>query len=146
MRKQAGSVALVDSNVIIDLLNQNSEWMDWALVTIARMRKTTALVINPLIYAEISVHFDTPEELEEVVSPHLFGREKLPFEAAFLAGKCFRKYRRRRGAKTSPLPDFYIGAHAAVMEWSLLTRDETYRTYFPELKIISPASFLTQSQ
>jgi predicted nucleic acid-binding protein len=97
------------------------------------------LAINPIIYAEVSVGFGTIEELEEVLAPELFARLALPWEAAFLAGKCFLEYRQRKGARRSPLRDFYIGAHAAVAGLTLLTRDATrYRTYFPTLRLISP--------
>ena len=95
--------------------------------------------INPIIYAEVSIRFASIEDLEEALAPHLFERHPLPWEAAFLAGKCFLKYRRRGGGKGSPLPDFYIGAHAAVAGTQLLTRDASrYRAYFPELRLIAP--------
>ena len=97
------------------------------------------LVIDPIIYAEVSIRFERIEDLEEALSPAMFRRDVLPWEAAFLAGKCFVRYRSRGGAKHSPLPDFYIGAHAAVAGMTLLTRDEgRYRTYFPTLDIFAP--------
>jgi hypothetical protein len=97
------------------------------------------LVINPIIYAEVSIRFDRIEDLEDVLSPSLFRRDPLPWEAAFLAGKCFLSYRRKGGRKRSPLPDFFIGAHALIAEMVLLTRDPTrYRTYFPKLRLIAP--------
>ncbi len=97
------------------------------------------LVINALVYAEVSVGFATIEELEAAIPRDLYRREDLPYEAAFLAGKVFLRYRQGGGAKRSPLPDFYIGAHAAVAGYRLLTRDATrYRTYFPSLELISP--------
>jgi predicted nucleic acid-binding protein len=96
-------------------------------------------VVNPVIYAEISICFDRIEDLEEVLSPVYFRRDPIPWEAAFLAGKCFREYRRKGGDKHSPLPDFFIGAHAIIAGFSLLTRDVSrYRTYFPRLKLITP--------
>jgi predicted nucleic acid-binding protein len=96
-------------------------------------------VINPVIYLEVSVGFQRMSDLEAVLRLERFRREKLPWEAAFLAGKCFLEYRRRGGAKRSPLPDFFIEAHASVMNWFLMTRDSgRYRTYFPELSLISP--------
>ena len=138
-------VTLVDSNVIIDLADSGSEWSEWAFDAIREMRKATTLVINPLIYAEVSVYCSTIEETEEVLPLKFFRREHLPYEAAFLAGKCFLQYRKRGGVKTSPLPDFYIGAHAAVMKWILLTRNaKNYRTYFPGLKTVSPDTFKLQ--
>ena len=132
-------VTLVDSNVIIDLADSHSEWSDWAFAAIKEMRNTTVLAINPLIYAEVSVYCSSIGETEEVLPAKFFRRENLPYEAAFLAGKCFLQYRKRGGSKTSPLPDFYIGAHATVMKWKLLTRNaKNYRTYFPGLNVISP--------
>jgi predicted nucleic acid-binding protein len=99
----------------------------------------TVLVINPLIYAEVSVRYETVEELETVVPADLFHRDVLPYEAALLAGKCFVEYRRRGGRRTSPLADFYIGAHAAVRGYQLLTRDVArYQTYFPTVPLITP--------
>ena len=97
------------------------------------------LVINPLVYAEVSTCFDRIEDLEAALPQDAFRREALPYDAAFLAGKCFLAYRRRGGTRRSPLPDFYIGAHAAVAGYRLLTRDASrYRTYFPRLELIAP--------
>jgi len=97
------------------------------------------LVINPIIYAEVSVGFERIEELDEVLPVDSFRREPLPWDAAFLAGKCFLAYRRQGGTRRSPLPDFYIGAHAAIEGLPLLTRDpRRYRTYFPNLTILAP--------
>lgn len=96
--------------------------------------------INPIIYGEVSVRFETEAELEEILMRARFQKDPIPYKAAFLAGKCFQKYRKRGGVKTSPLPDFLIGAHATVHGWTLLTRDaQRYQTYFPELSILSPA-------
>jgi predicted nucleic acid-binding protein len=98
------------------------------------------LVINALVYAEVSIGFDTIEALEDALPRDLYRREELPYEAAFLAGKAFQRYRQAGGARRSPLPDFYIGAHAAVAGYRLLTRDSgRYRTYFPRLGLIAPA-------
>jgi predicted nucleic acid-binding protein len=114
-------------------------WADWSGETLARCAETSALAINPLVYAEVSIRFERIEELEDALPAEDFLRLPLPWEAAFLAGKCFVRYRRRRGPGRSPLPDFYIGAHAAVAGLVLLTRDATrYRTYFPGLEIIAP--------
>ena len=97
-------------------------------------------MVNPLIYAEISVGFDSIEAVEDVLPPTLLAREPLPYEAAFLAGKAFARYRQRGGTRHSPLPDFYIGAHAAVSGYRLITRDaRRYREYFPRLELIAPA-------
>lgn len=106
---------------------------------LARCAEGGMLVINPIIYAEISIGFDRVEELDEALDEDSFLRHPLPWEAAFLAGKCFLEYRRRGGSRRSPLPDFYIGAHAAVAGLPLLTRDaRRYRTYFSGLQILSP--------
>jgi predicted nucleic acid-binding protein len=130
---------LVDSNVFLDVLTEDPEWFEWSSGQLAACADSHVLAINPIIYAEVSVGFGTIEELEEVLAPELFARLALPWEAAFLAGKCFLEYRQRKGARRSPLRDFYIGAHAAVAGLTLLTRDATrYRTYFPTLRLISP--------
>ena len=130
---------LVDSNVILDVLTTDRRWFDWSAHQIETLASSRVLAINPIIYAEISVGFDRIEDLEDAVPPSAFARLPLPWEAAFAAGKCFLLYRRRHGVRRSPLPDFYIGAHAAICGMSLLTRDEArYRTYFPRLDIIAP--------
>ena len=96
-------------------------------------------MINPIIYAEVSIGFTRVEELDDVLSADYFAREALPWEAAFLAGQAFVRYRRRGGARVHPLPDFYIGAHAAIAGYALLTRDaRRYRSYFPKLRLIAP--------
>ena len=106
---------------------------------LASLAESGTLVINPIIYAEVSVGFERIEELEDVLPADSFRRDPLPWEAAFLAGKCFLRYRRRGGMRRSPLPDFYIGAHAAVAGLPLLTRDpRRYRTYFPQLRLLAP--------
>lgn len=130
---------LVDSNVLLDVLTEDARWFAWSSEALARRAGESALVINPIIYAEVSIGFARIEELDEALNTAGFERRPLPWEAAFLAGKCFQRYRRRGGARTSTLPDFYIGAHAAVSGLALLTRDAArYRTYFPRLEIISP--------
>ena len=106
-----------------------------------KTRGGAILVVNPIIYSEVSVGFERIEELDEVVPPTFFRRAPLPWEAGFLAGKCFLRYRRDGGTHSSPLPDFYIGAHAAVAGMALLTREAArYRTYFPTLEVLSPNS------
>jgi predicted nucleic acid-binding protein len=118
---------------------RDPRWGLWARAAIAEAAAQSVLVINPIVYAEISVGYGSIEDLENVVPPQVFRREPLPYEAAFLAGKSFLAYRRRGGRRTSPLPDFYIGAHAAVRRYRLLTRDVTrYRTYFPTVALIAP--------
>lgn len=130
---------LVDSNIILDVATQDPVWAERSGELLARVAATAQLVVNPIIYAEVSVGYAKVEELEDALPPDLFRREDLPWEAAFLAGKCFLSYRRRGGGKTSTLPDFYIGAHAALAGYRLLTRDTArYRTYFPGLEIITP--------
>ncbi len=130
---------LVDSNVLLDVATEDPEWSTWSSATLERTADESVLMINPLIYAEVSVGFPTIEALDEALPASLYRREDLPYEAAFLAGKCFARYRRGGGSRGSPLPDFYIGAHAAVAGYRLLTRDATrYRTYFPQLEIIAP--------
>jgi predicted nucleic acid-binding protein len=132
-------IVLVDSNVLLDVLTEDPQWSSWSAESLARCANEGALAINPIVYAEVSIRFATIEELEAALTPHLFERRALPWEAAFLAGKCFLRYRRRGGRSGSPLPDFYIGAHAAVEEMALLTRDSArYRTYFPNLRLIAP--------
>lgn len=130
---------LVDSNVILDVLTDDPEWAGWSAEQLQECADEAVLVMNPLVYAEVSVGFERIEELEDTLSKDWFHREVLPWEAAFLAGKAFLAYRRRSGARRSPLPDFYIGAHAAVREYRLLTRDSArYETFFPPLEIIAP--------
>lgn len=130
---------LVDSNVLLDVLTEDPSWHEWSSQALARCGDESSLVINPVIYAEVSIGFDRIEDLELALPHDVFVRSPLPWDAAFLAGRCFIAYRRRGGAKRSPLPDFYIGAHAAVAGLSLLTRDPArYRTYFPKLKLVAP--------
>jgi predicted nucleic acid-binding protein len=130
---------LVDSNVLLDVIMQDDEWLDWSSAAIERAAASARLVINPIIYAEVSVGYRRIEELEAAVPASDFERRALPWEAAFLAGKCFARYKRSSGHKRSPLPDFNIGAHAAIEELTLLTRDpHRYRAYFPKLSIIAP--------
>ena len=130
---------LVDSNVILDYLNEDDDWTDWSGAMLAEAAEHGALAINQVVLAEVSVRFDTFEAVDRALPRNYFFREPIPWEAAFLAAKCFAQYRKRGGAKRSPLPDFFIGAHAAVAGMTLLTRDpRRYRAYFPKLKIISP--------
>lgn len=121
------------------MLTGDPRWSTWSEQALAECAERHALAINPLIYAEVSIRFDRIEELEAALPAEDFLRLPLPWEAAFLAGKCFVRYRRRSGRRTSPLPDFYIGAHAAIAGLAVLTRDPTrYRTYFPGLDLVSP--------
>ena len=130
---------LVDSNIILDLFTKDSHWFDWSANQIGQAAEAGPLIINPIIYSEISISFESLEDLEESLSPDLFEKRPIPWEACFLAGKCFVKYRKRGGAKALPLPDFFIGAHAAVEGLTLLTRDANrYKTYYPTVKLIHP--------
>lgn len=133
------SNVLVDSNVLLDVFTEDERWFTWSSETLSLYADNNILVINPIIYAEVSIGFDRIEDLEEAMPPQYFLREAVPWDAAFLAGKCFRNYRRRGGEKRSPLSDFYIGSHAAIRNMILMTRDAArYRTYFPKLKLIAP--------
>ena len=130
---------LVDSNVILDIANRDPKWEGWSSGALERAANESVLVINPIIYAEVSIGFNRVEDLDQALPIDLYRRDALPYEAAFLAGKCFLAYRGRKGTRTSPLPDFYIGAHAAVAGFRLLTRDANrYRTYSPKLTLIEP--------
>jgi predicted nucleic acid-binding protein len=131
---------LVDSNVLLDVATADAPWFDWSSRALQAAADEAPLVINALIYAEVSVRYSTIEGVEEALPSDLFRREPLSYAAAFLAGKAFLRYRKAGGLRTSPLPDFFIGAHAAIAGYRLLTRDATrYRTYFPSLELISPS-------
>ena len=128
---------LVDSNVILDVATEDRAWFAWSAAALQGAANVSVLVINPIVYAEVSVRYATIEALEAALVG--LRRDPLPWEGAFLAGKAFLQYRRRGGMRTSTLPDFYIGAHAAIAGMTLLTRDpRRYRTYFPTLEIIAP--------
>jgi predicted nucleic acid-binding protein len=130
---------LVDSNVLLDVLTEDRRWFGWSSEALARAAEHDVVVINPIIYAEISIGFERIEDLDAALPTAVVERLPLPWPAAFLAGKCFVAYRRQGGARVAPLPDFYIGAHASVSAMRLLTRDATrYRTYFPKLTLIAP--------
>jgi predicted nucleic acid-binding protein len=130
---------MVDSNVLLDVVTEDPNWLAWSSRSLAEAAQGHVLVINPVIYAEVSIGFDRIEELDAALPASLVERRPIPLAAAFLAGKCFLKYRRRGGSRHSTLPDFFIGAHAAVEGMTLLTRDATrYKTYFPRLKLICP--------
>jgi len=130
---------LVDSNVLIDVMSEDSKWCDWSAAMLSDIAHREPTFINPIIYAEIAVGFDRIEDLESAAPASFYPRLPLPWEAAYLAGRCFVDYRRRGGTRRSPMPDFYIGAHAAVADLRLLTRDpKRYSTYFPRLRLIAP--------
>lgn len=130
---------LVDANVIIDIFGADPEWQDWSRMQLLAAHRSGALVINPIVYAEVAASFPTQRQLDDALGVDRFRREDLPWDAAYNAGRAFLAYRRSGGTKRSPLPDFYIGAHAEVRGYDLLTRDYgRYRQAFPVLRIVSP--------
>lgn len=130
---------LVDSCVILDIMTEDPKWFEWSSEMIEEQASRSTLLINPIIYAEVSVGFKKIEELEAVISQTFFKRTPLPWEAAFLAGKIFFQYRRSGGQRSLPLPDFFIGAHAVIENFYLLTRDtKRFQHYYPTLQILSP--------
>jgi hypothetical protein len=130
---------LVDTNVLLDVVQDDARWASWSQSQLESASATEPLAINPIIYSELSISFARIEELEALIADAALAVEEVPREALFLAGKAFLQYRRGRGTKRGVLPDFLIGAHAAVMHWSLLTRDVgRYKTYFPTVDLISP--------
>ncbi|HEX6688647.1 MAG TPA: type II toxin-antitoxin system VapC family toxin [Solirubrobacterales bacterium] len=130
---------LVDSNVLIDVLSRDPEWGGWSDAAVRRVGASGPLVINEVIYAEVSARYSSIEVFERELPADDFQRERTPWPAAFLAGKAFVDYKQRGGRRRSPLPDFFIGAHAAVAGLRLLTRDPVrYRTYFPTVELIAP--------
>jgi predicted nucleic acid-binding protein len=134
-----GGLVLVDANVILDVVTDDPRWGEWSADQLSRVADRSRLAINPIIFAEVSVGFERIEDLDSILSPTDFLRLPLPYEAGFLAGKCFLRYRQGGGSRRSPLPDFYIGAHASVERLTLLTRDSRrYRSYFPGLSLIAP--------
>jgi len=133
------SAVLVDSNVLLDVAVEDPAWGPWSTDALSRVGDEAILVINAVVFGEVSVGFTSIEDLNAALPVDHFRRDNIPYEAAFLAGKVFLEYRRRGGIRRSPLPDFYIGAHAAVAGFRLLTRDDRrYRTYFPKLELIAP--------
>jgi predicted nucleic acid-binding protein len=130
---------LVDTNVLVDYLNEDSDWFPWSADMLSDAAENGAVVVNPIIYAEVAVAFDNIEDVENALPIEYFVRAPIPWEAAFLAGKAFEQYRRRGGKRTSPMPDFFIGAHATVTGMTLLTRNARhFRAYFPKLTIVAP--------
>ena len=130
---------LVDSNIILDVFLDDPNWAEWSESKLVKFSSITKLFINPIVYSEVSIGFNRIEEMESALSRTGFQMIEIPKEALFLAGKAFLKYRKSRGTKRSPLPDFYIGAQAAILKMDLITRDPSrYRTYFPTVKLVSP--------
>ena len=131
---------LVDTNVLLDVLTDDPEWGEWSSAALAAAFDVGVVVIDPIVYAETSVRFDRIEDLDALLPKTLFRREQLPYAAGFLAGKAFVEYRTRGGVKSAPLPDFFIGAHAAVSGYRLLTRDSArFRPYYPSVDVIAPS-------
>jgi predicted nucleic acid-binding protein len=130
---------LVDSSVLLDVFTEDVGWSDWSSAALTAAADASRLIINPVVFAEVSIRFSRIEELDERLPRDMFHREPIPFEAAFLAGKAFVRYRRRGGQHSAPLPDFFIGAHAAAAGHRLLTRDpKRIRTHFPTVELIAP--------
>ena len=130
---------LVDSNIILDVFLDDPNWADWSESQLVKFSANTKLFINPVVYSEVSIGFSRIEELELALTHSGFQMLEIPKEALFLAGKAFLEYRKNRGVKRSPLPDFYIGAQAAIFEMNLINRDPSrYLTYFPTVQLISP--------
>jgi hypothetical protein len=129
--------ALVDANVLLDIITEDPVWQSWSETALREVSERATLAINPIIFAEVSLKFTRIEDADAALAD--FMREPLPYEAGFLAGKAFLAHKRRGGTRRSPMPDFYVGAHAVVSRMELVTRDAArYRTYFPGLKIMSP--------
>ena len=130
---------LVDTNVLVDVLEDDAEWADWSIRQLRAQAQVHKLIINPVIYAELSLAFESVETLDEVIGGMGLVLQELPREALFLAGKAFVKYRRRGGSKGNVLADFFIGAHAAVLGCAILTRDaRRYQSYFKTVTLLTP--------
>lgn len=130
---------MVDSCVILDVITKDPHWFEWSSSTVSHALEEEKLVVNPVVYAEVSVRYLDIREVEAALPATLFEFQPITREAAFLAGKCFARYRKRGGTRTSPLPDFFIGAHAALSGYALITRDpRRFREYFPKLEIVCP--------
>ena len=130
---------LVATNVLVDVLQDDPQWAEWSIAQLRAQASIHELAINAVVYAELSLSFATVEALDDVVATMQLVLREIPRPALFLAGKAFLQYRRRGGSKAQVLPDFFIGAHAAVQGWPLLTRDASrFRTYFPSVEVIAP--------
>jgi predicted nucleic acid-binding protein len=130
---------LVDTNVLLDVAERDTIWFEWSRRRVADSADEGSVIINQIIYSELAAGYDSSEALDDMLRQEGFRREHVPWDAAFMAGLAFLAYRQRGGVRTSPLPDFFIGAHAAVRAYRLLTRDRGYYAkYFPTLEIVSP--------
>ena len=131
---------LLDTNVLLDILTDDPEWADWSQKQFRRARAEGPVPLNPILYAELAAHFERAADVDHFLRPGVFKRLPLPYEAGFRASRAFLAYRRAGGSKSSPLPDFYIGAHAEHAGFTLVTRDVArYRTYFPKVKLVVPS-------
>jgi len=129
----------VDSCVLLDLFTNDDNWADWSEKILEKYSQTNSLYINSIVYTEVSIGFNKVEEVEQAIAGLGIKVLEMPREALFLTGKVFLKYRKNKGTKVSPLPDFFIGAHASVSKFDLITRDsDKYKTYFPQVKLIHP--------
>jgi predicted nucleic acid-binding protein len=129
----------VDTNVLMDVTSNDPVWFNWSMQQLDAASLRNRLVINSVVYAELSIGFVAPEEVDAVLATVEVGIIEIPRRALFLAGMAFRDYRRRGGGKTGVLPDFFIGAHAAVLGAPLITRDTArYRSYFPSVELVAP--------
>jgi predicted nucleic acid-binding protein len=134
-------MVLVDTNVVVDVWQDHAEWYDWSAAQLRAQSQVHELAINPIIYAELSLSYESIETLDARVADLRLALLELPRAALFVAGQAFGKYRRAGGTKTGVLPDFFIGAHAAVLDCAILTRDATrYRSYFPTVELLTPPS------
>ena len=134
-------MTLVDSNVLLDLVTDDPEWSEWSVARLEEAALVGPLLINDIVYAETSIRYDRIEDFDALLSETMIEVAPTPRPALFLAGKAFQRYRRAGGTRTGVLPDFFIGAHAAIQGWPLLTREiGLYRTYFPRLRLISPGA------
>lgn len=134
-------IILIDTCVVTDLADPESAWFEWSAETLENLDQNNTMVINPIIYAECSVGFKRIEEVEALFNHLGFESKAIPKESLFLAGKAFLQYKKRKGGKTNVLPDFFIGAHAAVAGYQLITRDKgRFSTYFPSVELIMPES------
>jgi predicted nucleic acid-binding protein len=130
---------LVDTNILIDILENDPIWADWSLTQLRNQSQVHRMIINPIIFSELSMVYETLEDLEEALATIKLNVIEIPKSALFLAGRAFGQYRKRGGTKHNVLSDFFIGAHAAVQGWPLLTRDASrFRSYFPDLVVLAP--------
>ncbi len=133
------AATLVDSNVLIDITAKDPHWLSWSREAFIDVVEEGPVLVDQIVFAEVSIGYPTPEECELALAVQGVECVPIPWPAAFLAGRAFASYRQRRGSKLAPLPDFFIGAHAAVAGLRLLTRDASrYRTYFPTVELIAP--------